>query len=149
MELFPDLATMDACLVYNDADQTALDSVGVFLGFNQEVFATPGMHDNVTDNSRITIVTDGKYLINGAYILYPDPNGWRYTLVIKNGVDEAMTYNQAPDGSNGSSVIVTAVLDLIAGDYVELLTYQTSGSNLTIPHNGIYLPVFAAMQLGT
>lgn len=149
MGLFPEVANMDACLVYNDATQTALDATALLLGFNQEQFATAGMHDNTTDNERITIVTEGNYLLIANYVWEPNANGWRYFLMLKNGTDELGSDNKPPAASVGQWFNFATLARLVPGDYVEVIFYQDSGSNLTVFEGAPYTPLFGAQQLST
>ena len=102
------------------------------LAFNQEAYDTSSFHDNVTNNSRMTIPSGkaGYYLItaNGQW----DVNavGRRELYIYKNGSNvggQEVTASASAYPTNSPSL----VLSLAVGDYIEIKLYQGSGGNIT------------------
>jgi len=104
-----------------------------------EEFDTDGFHDNVTNNSRMTVPAGlaGKYLAIGLIQWSGSstaPNQ-RYTSLAKNGSRES---NLSLPGSSvvgamslsGVGEPMIGVFDLIAGDYIEIHGYQDSAGSL-------------------
>lgn len=114
----------------NSATDTAVD-------FNSEVFDTDGFHDNSSNPSRITIPSGkaGKYLFN-AHIAISDggsTTGRRFISFWKNGtrVDYTIT-EYTPAGSANPFIENSIILDVAAGDYVQVGAFQSSGSSRTL-----------------
>lgn len=55
-----------ACRVYNNANISIPNATYTALQFNSEDFDTDNMHDNTTNNTRLTCKTAGIYLITGS-----------------------------------------------------------------------------------
>ena len=124
-----------AVRAYATASQVAAHATWTSAAFTNESFDDDGFHDNATNNTRFTVPAGmgGKYLIAGSVSFASDGTGTgaRYARILKNGVD---VYGTAiiPPLIAQMRVPVTAVLDLVAGDYLELQGRQTSGAGLEI-----------------
>lgn len=80
-----------------------------------------------TANKKITILTDGYYLINGQLswdTTTADTKYWTY--ISKNGSTIRQSVVQASMASS-LSVQVNDILHLVAGDYIQISCYQDSG----------------------
>jgi len=110
--------------------QTIANSTWTAINFGFEDFDTNAYHDTVTNNSRITIPTGlgGKYLITYTQRWDPSGAGTRDANIYVNGTSYVTQNMNASSvyASNSKSVI----LQLNAGDYVQLYVIQNSGSNL-------------------
>jgi len=90
------------------------------------------VHDTVTNNSRVQVDADGKYLVSGAISIFS--TGARYNGIVKfrvNGVTALpMTfqpgYIRAASGNNETSLTFSTILELSAGDYFEVLVDRES-----------------------
>jgi len=124
--------------VSKGANQLIANITVTAVTWDVETFDTDGMHDNSTNNTRLTAVVTGKYLV-GAHITYfENTTNGRFLGIRKNGSEYySGNENQTPDtGSNFHDGIHTAALvDLSAGDYVEVMTSQRSGVTLNILYN--------------
>ncbi len=141
---------IDMCHIQKNGSgshQTISNSTSTALSFDQELFDTNTMHDNSTNNSRVTIKRTGYYLINGAIRWETTSSGGynRKISIYKNG-SEVFTNIILPtttSASNAPSQTITAMLLLAVNDYIELYVYQDSGGNLDVskwsPHT--YLEV--------
>jgi hypothetical protein len=103
--------------------------------FDAEAVDTDGMHDLVTNNSRLTVQTPGKYLVTGQVIFAFSATGRRLArLVVNNtgagalGETEVATSTVA--GSSTAVPVSGQELSLVAGDFIELQAFQNSGGNL-------------------
>jgi hypothetical protein len=112
-----------------------------------ETFDTDNMHDMVTNPSRITIRTPGKYFVYATIGFNPGA-GIRGSFLSKNGIASGTAGSY---GSSEVSAAITAatslsdVLDLVAGDYLEVQGYQNSGATAAIVGN---FTLFIAHYLG-
>lgn len=124
-----------SCKVTKSAVQTISDNTLTIITWDQEDYDTDGMHDNVTNNSRITIKTAGKYsvMVQGAWT--SDTTGLRDIQIMKNSATLGRT-RYSPEG-NGDHVI-SAVDDFAVNDILEVEVRQTSGGNLDFRANITY-----------
>jgi len=133
--------------VKQSVDQTISNTTFTALPWNQEEFDTDGFHDNVTNNSRLTVPTGkgGKYLVSGFLTWDSDSNGTRELWVYKNGSQFKQIRLAAV--SKLTSEIISVTMELVATDYVQLYVYQDSGTNRTA-YTGLVQAQFQAAFLG-
>ena len=97
--------------------------------FNSERWDPDGMHDNATNNSRITISTSGKYRIFGTINFGASGTGYRGVRIRKNG-STVIAQSFEADSNYGSSynfvLNVVGSDDLTSGDYLELQYFAGS-----------------------
>jgi hypothetical protein len=97
---------------------------------NEETFDTDGMHSNVTDTSRITCQTAGRYDCN-ATLRFAGSTGGTYRQIIfrVNGTTSYPMNTVAPVNDAAVETIVSAnkKFVLAAGDYVEVLARHNAG----------------------
>ena len=122
--------TLVGCSLTKSANQSLTASTETAITFDGESWDTNGFHDNVTNNTRITIPTGytGKYELSGVVSLAPMVGNY-YVLIKKNG--SVLTYTVVQYSSNSSldtGFTFSQLLSLTAADYVELFLYQASGS---------------------
>lgn len=116
-------------------------------------FDTDGFHDNVTNNTRLTIPAGkgGKYLINFVATFDGNATGVRDVWIRKNGSDANLVtragYNRQTASASGNTMATTVVLDLAAGDYIEVMVVQTSGVGLPIGNGAQLRPVAEIVKL--
>lgn len=137
----PDFAPEDevndvSCRAYNNSspNQEIPDSTSTPIDLGAEDFDTDSMHDNVTNNTRITIPAGegGKYLIVASCNFWGNASGIRGVSIRKNGSTFLRTKFGNPVGTVESVVEVLDVQLLAPGDYIEMLGYQSTGANLKI-----------------
>lgn len=101
--------------------------------FSSESYDTDTMHDNVTNNTRFTIKTAGKYIIVCNTGWDANAVGERICAFWLNGSQTPYYWDRrvSTDSSNG---IFSFILNLAVNDYVELYVYHTKGTalNLTV-----------------
>ena len=121
-------ADLDRCCVTKSVDQSIPVTTWTDLTFDQEQYDTNGMHDNVTNNTRITIQEDGEYRIT--YHVLHDAMDQKtfWAKVDKNGVLLSGYTQDIRVGSKDSSHEVVKLnsflYTLSAGDYLELQVYH-------------------------
>jgi hypothetical protein len=117
---------------------TATDTV---LTWSSENFDSDNYHSTSSNTSRITIPTGkaGKYLVNAAAYWESSPTADALALRIRKNGSSQVQFNALPKpNANQITVTSSVTLDLIVGDYLELVAYQNSGSNLTINGDSTY-----------
>ena len=70
---------------YHDANQNSSHGTWKTMELNSERWDTDGIHDNVTNNSRLTAQTAGKYIITGSIFFDDDPWNTRGIHILLNG----------------------------------------------------------------
>lgn len=120
------------CKVYQSASQSIPNNTSTYLQFNSEYWDTESIHNNVTNNTRLTCRTAGKYLVVGQCVFEANAAGVRQVVVQQNRGDIPAGNSILPSAGGGTPtiVVVSTIFNLAIGDYVEMLTYQNSGGAL-------------------
>ncbi len=103
--------------------------------FDTETYDIGGLHDTVTNPSRITIpagTATKNYHVIGMQKYAGNATGNRYFYLKKNGATYLVDNGTLPSPGATTDVVmhINDVVTLAAGDYIELRTYQTSGGVL-------------------
>lgn len=121
--------TFMGCSLTKSASQSIATVSTVAVTFDGEDYDTNTLHDNVTDNTRITIPTGqgGYWMIGGGAMLENMVDGKDIIVrARKNGTTMLNVWNRltaaAAAGAPGGTFSVVA--NLAAGDYVELMVYN-------------------------
>lgn len=135
--------------VYHDASQSIADATAAVLAFNTERYDTDTIHDTVTNNSRLTCKTAGKYRITANVQWAANGTGSRGVYIRLNGVTP-IAYELIATASTTLKTIqeVTTVYDLAVNDYVEMVVYQNSGGALNAETAANYSPEFMMERVG-
>ncbi len=121
------LPTRHGCRLTKSADQSINNCSETPVTFDGESYDVGGLHDNITNNSRITVVTAGKYLLTGI-VAYEAGLDTVAAILRLNGTTQlAIVACSSPLGGEYGRVCVTDIMSLAAGNYVELLAYMNSG----------------------
>jgi hypothetical protein len=138
--------------LYKTADQTISDSTNTTMNWASEDIDVGGYHDNVTNNSRITIPSGkgGYYFVYTIAAWASNSSGKRIARFLKNGSayrDGSNPFTLVNVGGGNSSETTQylgLVMSLAAGDYVEVQVWQNSGGNLST----FYSSLFGAYLIG-
>ena len=128
----------------NTASTSILNNTLTTIPFATETKDTGGtwdgaMHDNVTNNSRVTITTTGTYQVSARISWTANATGRRTMQLNKNGTGIDSIGIANPGASDPAICYHSAEYNLTAGDYLEIQGIQTSGGALTLTANGTYL----------
>lgn len=133
--------------VYNNAAQNINHNTWTTVAFNAERWDTDTIHDNSTNNSRLTCTTAGIYVINVNIVWSDaDTDGARGIKILLNGATE-LARDQRP-GLNGGYASLTTVYSLAATDYVTVQVYQNSNSTIALLSGANYSPEFSITYIG-
>ena len=116
-----------SCRVYAGG-ATSLSTTFASIAFNTENFDTDTMHDNSTNNSRITIKTAGKYSIGGQINIAA--NSALGVRLLLNGGSVIGRIFQGNSGATEGANIDT-IYDFAVNDYIELQGAVGSGTATT------------------
>ena len=135
-----------ACSVYSTATQSIAQATTTVVAYANEFFDTDSMHDNSTNNSRITITTAGVYVVCAtAQFAVAGGGAYRLIGIRKNGSTE-LGYNNPPvEPARGNVSIIDSAS---VNDYYEVVVYQNSGSALALATLSGYSSIFSATWQG-
>jgi hypothetical protein len=127
-------ATARGCSLYLTADQSIATATATMVSWNAEIYDTDSYHDNSTNPTRITIPTGlgGKYLITVTLPFNANAVGQRVGYIIKNGSLFYLTAQGNLSATIGAFINYSYTTSLVAGDYIEIQTYQDSGGALNL-----------------
>lgn len=130
---FDFLATPPCCSVSNSAgDPIANDSEEVVL-WDSESFDTALMHSTVSNTGRITAPVAGKYRFTAYVAIGASATGFRYAALKKNGTDYLIVVEENdPSASRPTRLNPSRLVQMSAGDYVEVAVFQNSGGSLDV-----------------
>jgi hypothetical protein len=117
--------TDKSCRVYQTG-ATALTSSWVSCAFAAEDFDTDTMHDNSTNNTRITFTTAGKYCVGGTVRI--NANAVAGARIRLDGTTVLATQKQGNSG-DPEHACVSTIYNFTAGQYVELQGYSGTNQN--------------------
>ena len=144
-----------AAAVFHSANQSIATGTLTALAFDservdQDGLGTSTIHDNVTNNSRLTCRVAGIYLIAGTIEWASNATGNRGGGVKLNATTFISFAQVAACGGGAATVVPISprIYQLAVNDYVELFAFQTSGGNLNATFTGNYAPSFEMARLG-
>lgn len=121
-------ADKSARATMSSATQSLPQSVFNVISLGAEEFDTDSMHDNVTNNSRLTVNSAGKYLFTGHISLGGGTGSLRLFRMVKNGLSQPQAgLGIPPPGANGIGMNISCILNMGVGDYVALELLHDSG----------------------
>lgn len=133
--------------VYNSADISIPDSTVTLLTFNAQRFDTDNIHSLVSNTSRLTCRTAGKYIIIGMCRFADNETGYRVFYIYLNGTTPIGYTRTTYDAAGRISMPVVSIYDLAKDDYVEFFVYQSSTAPLNVSAVSNYSPEFMMQRL--
>jgi hypothetical protein len=140
--------------VYKTATQSIANSTDVALTFPNENFDTDSIHDNSTNNSRLTIPTGkgGKWLFTATIQFVSNTTGYRQLAIWKNGAATSAVATVMAPGSTSfyPGMSISFIANAVATDYFEVYATQTSGGSLNVYADATYInsTIFQCVYLG-
>lgn len=125
-------------LVTISANQSINNNTPTFINWDAEEYDTDGYHDNVTNNTRLTVPEDGWYVISGGAVFASNATGYRRIQIFRNGTafrGRATHSQNAVNGLATSMATSSSAFLCTAGDYFEFEVTQTSGGALNVITN--------------
>ncbi|GEM_PF-5178464 len=117
-------------LVQQSAQSIGTSDTPLTFGASSENYDPFSLHDEVTNNTRITVDRAGIWLVKGTVFLSASTTPTALTATISvNGAVQPARSRSKPAATNVSmSQEVTEILSLALGDYLELLGTSTGGA---------------------
>jgi hypothetical protein len=126
-------STFSGCSLSQSSGQSISNTTQTDLTFDTETFDTDGYHSTSSNTNRITIPTgkSGYFLVTARTAFGANTSGTRINWLIKNGSTYLSTVYVGAAVADNTSVVTSAIVSLVATDYITINAYQTSGSTLT------------------
>ena len=120
------------CSVFNSTGQTLTSSSSVWtaLTADSENFDNDAMHSTVSNTSRITCQTAGRYQFNATLEYVANSTGFRGVRFLLNGATIYSSQLLLPVSGAATRIQGTRNIVLAVSDYVEVQGIQNSGGNL-------------------
>lgn len=122
-----------ACSVFHNTTQSLVTATLTVLSANSEFFDNDAMHSTVTNNSRITIQTAGRYLVLGVVRFATSGAGnARLLQFLVNGTTQYEVQQVGGTSTAARDTLLSGsrLIVLAAADYVEVRARQDTGGNL-------------------
>lgn len=144
---------VQGCRITSTASQSIPDATTTTVVFDDEQWDNDGMHSNVTNNSRITIVTAGIYVVTfqGRFSSANDYVRVFATLQLNGGTELAYGPQVETTTAVPPQIIATTTDEFVAGDYLEALVFQDNTANAArdLTLLSVLSPVFSAVRVGS
>lgn len=135
--------------VYHNTTQSIANTTPTNLAFNSERYDTNVIHDNSTNNSRLTCKTAGVYLMSATVAFAVNATGTRMVSILINGTTSlASVHATAAVGGLTTRIVTTTIYPMAVNDYIEASVYQSSGGALNVDSGANYTPEFMMIRLG-
>jgi hypothetical protein len=129
---------------YLSADQSYSAATDTKVQFNTKVFDLAFQYDNTT-NYRYTVDTnyDGQHVVHAQVQVAAHSSAGGIAIYIeKNGAIVARKVVNYQSSTLGFTVDITAVLDLVAGDYIEIFVNDTLAGTITGGSDKTFCEIF-------
>lgn len=141
-------SVVPACCAYASASISISNNAQTTIAFDGERFDTDAIHDNITNNSRLTCKTAGKYLVVATIEFVPNTTNQRQlTVNLNTNTTIAVAVSQGLAGGN-TPLTATTIIDLVVGDFIEAVAYQNSGGALNVVYAPFRTPQLEMTYIG-
>jgi hypothetical protein len=130
-----DDGTIPAAKVRKTSTQSIPGSTSTVLTFDAETFDYGALHDNVTNNSRLTAPITGLYQVNATVWWDTNSTGVRGLRIFAPGLETIAETAGIPTPARPTQS-VSGLVRLFAGAYVQADVLQTSGSTRSVSQGG-------------
>lgn len=128
--------------------QALADSTVVWIDFDTEVYDTDEIWEGVTNPSRLTCKTAGKYVFSVNCCFDTNAVGVRAMGVYLNRITELMNYQLDANAGGHTRFAGSDQYVLAVNDYIEMYMWQNSGGVLNSLAAGIVFPHIAMQRIG-
>lgn len=125
------LSDFGSCRLIKTAAQTLSNSAAPLdkITWDTEQYDTLNWHSTSSNTDRVTITSDGSYIIMTTISFTANATGSRGVSIMVNGSEIA--YSRIPATSNANQYVNCATSKtLSANDYIQIGAFQNSGGNL-------------------
>lgn len=125
------------------AVQSIPNAISTAITWDVESFDTDNLHAPSSDIVTITAGTAGKWQIGAEVFIAGNSSGQRFIQLFKNGGQIAIVVAQPP-GANNHPFQAHTLIDLAAGDFLQVQFYQDSGVALNTGSNSRFYGIRVA-----
>lgn len=127
-------AAFSGARVYLGSNQSISNNTSTGVAFDNEVSDTNAFHDNATNNTRLTIPSDGNYIIGATVLFDVNTTGYREVKIRKGGLVNHFAISRTQSHATEYTTINLSGLatNCSAGDYFEIMALQNSGGSLNL-----------------
>ena len=133
-------ASRRGAFVKRSAGQSIPTAALTTMNWDAEEYDTDNIHDNVTNNSRLTVPAGiTQVRVSGQVRWEGNATGERQFIIQKNGVNvEGAGAHYIPAGTTSNRVFgaTTPALSVVAGDYFTAVVFQSSGVAIEVQVSG-------------
>lgn len=126
------LLARPGAILGRSGNQTFTTGVPAAVGWNLEIFDDDNAHSTVTNPSRYTVQTAGRWSFTSAFGWTANAAGQRALTFRVNGGGDIDGVNIAAGAAIQQVLNGSMMIALNVGDYVEVFGNQTSGGNLNL-----------------
>jgi hypothetical protein len=130
-----DNGTIPAAKVRKTSAQSIPSATSTVLTFDAETFDYGALHDNLTNNSRLTAPITGLYQVNATVYWDTNSTGVRALQIFAPGLETIADTAGIPTPARPAQS-VSGLVRLFAGAYVQAEVLQTSGSTRSVSQSG-------------
>lgn len=143
------LVSASMARAYGTAATSATNGAWTAAALAAENFDTDSYHDNTTNNSRITIPSDGTYLFVGQINFAASAAGTIRGVALRaNGSAYRAAYYQPPMGATYENALqISLIYQFVAGDYIQIVGFQDTGAALNITNTSTQTPALAVYKI--
>lgn len=134
--------------VYHSLAQSIPNLTTVYLAFNGERYDTDTIHNAVTNNSRLTCQTAGKYIISATISYASNPTGLRRLSIYLNRASSIAHVTLDACSADATRLVASTIYHLGVGDYAEISTLHNAGIAIDIQRGLNFSPEFMMQRIG-
>lgn len=125
-------AESSGAIVGKTGDQALTTATVTTLTWDTESSDTDDYHSNVTNNDRMTVPSDGRYLLTCNLYYASNATGYRLIAFYKNGVTVMGQVQLPAVATTNTNLGYSTVVSAVEGDYFHVVGYQNSGGSLNV-----------------
>ncbi len=137
----------ESARAFNSGNVSVPNTAWTIITLNSEHWDHNDLHSTVSNTGRLTAAVDGLYLIVAQIRWASNGSGIRGLRIELNGTTEIGKVQDDPSGAGATIQDATTIYPLDAGEYVQMLGFQTSGGSLNTDRIVDHAPEFMMIRL--
>lgn len=139
---------IEGARVYHSVAQILPNASTTKLAFDSERWDSEAIHDPITNNSRLTCKTMGKYLIIANISIESNGVGRRSVQIKLNDTTYIAAEEWDTNQIFATRGCILTIHELAVNDFLEVAVYQNSGGNLNAEALSAHSPEFMMERVG-
>ncbi len=137
----------ESARAFNSGNISVPNTAWTIITLNSEHWDHNDLHSTVSNTGRLTAAVDGLYLIVAQLRWASNGTGIRGLRIELNGTVEIGKVQDDPNGGGATIQDATTIYPLDAGEYVQMLGFQTCGGSLNAERQVDHSPEFMMIRL--